>query len=149
MGHDASAHSGADFQIYMQTSWQRGRGGGCNSSILARSLAPSLTSCKCVHRWNAPKGPSLTDSSLTTSLYPETALLPAPPPQAEMEAWGEKGTESKRKSISRTNASQQKRPMKWLFKHSAVFSTSASQDVENCIENSPVQSWFKYINMSS
>lgn len=148
MGHDASAHSGADFQIYMQTGWQRGRGGGCNSSILALSLPRSL-----------PVNVSIAETLPRVRVWLTLHLLhlcirkrPCCLLHLLKQRWrheGKKGQRAKKKSISRTNASQQKRPMKWLFKHSAVFSTSASQGVENCIENSPVQSWFKYINMSS
>lgn len=47
--------------------------------------------------------------------------------KAEMEGPRKTGQSGGKKSISRTNASQQKRVMKWLFKHSAVISISAVQ----------------------
>lgn len=70
-------------------------------------------------RLSAPTGLSRTGSTLTTSVEPETARLPAQPPQAAGEMKAEDGgpgkkkkgqrAEKKKKSISTTNASQQKR----------------------------------------
>lgn len=96
-------------------------------------LACSLASCKCVHRWLLPGVLVWLTPHLLQLCSRNSRLLDLlKQMKAVMKAGEEKGTERK-KSISRTNASQQKRAMKWLFKHSAVFYISTSQCIEKHI----------------